>query len=147
MIKWHCVSTKEERKSPLKIPNPSWIGLDMQSLNVKKQRRTILEFRSDDLLCRYKSEHTIREGLTNTVQAWHLSVKDWQSINTLIHWGVVLIHLTAQLMEETGRQANWGWCHVNGDKMSAPIKCEWQPSGVSSAYLLFFVFFPPKHRS
>lgn len=70
----------------------------------------------------------------NLCEAWHLSVRDWQTINTVIHQGVALIHLTAQLME-TIRQANQGWFRVSGEggrvnanKMSTPIKCEWQPS-------------------
>lgn len=70
----------------------------------------------------------------NLCEALHLSVRDWQTISTVIHQGVVLIHLTGQLME-TIWQANQGWFHVSreggkvsANKMSASIKCEWQPS-------------------
>lgn len=75
-----------------------------------------------------------REKGRNLCEALHLSVRDWQTISTVIHQGVVLIHLTGQLME-TIWQENQGWFHVsreggkvNANKMSASIKCEWQPS-------------------
>lgn len=69
----------------------------------------------------------------NLCEISHLGAKDWQTINTVIYQGVVLIYLTAILME-TIWQANCRWFHVSGeggkvnaDKMSASIKYEWQP--------------------
>lgn len=65
-------------------------------------------------------------------EAWHFRGKDWHTIKAVIQQGVVLMHLSAKLMEAM-QPANRGWCPassrgvgVNSNKMSASIKGEWR---------------------
>lgn len=109
---------------------------------IRHLRFQVMTERCNFSLCR-QSKHSrwalskeggMAEKQRNLCEASHWNMRDWQTINTVIHREVVLIHLTSQLME-TIWQANQGWFHVsreggkvNASKMSAPIKCEWQPS-------------------